>query len=220
MFAVIFQVHPAEDKRTVYLELAKSLKPELENIDGFIDNERFESRLRPGWFLSLSTWRDEKSVIRWRTQAAHHLAQGKGRAEIFSDYHLRVGEITADTNPPISLRETRFDTTEAGRSPLCTMTELTPIDGSSLPNDDALLGHLGLTQSTPGLEAAEVFESIYNPGKILILGSWLQPGAALPDGPITGVSSARHRSVRIIRDYAMFDRRETPQYFPEVPRRT
>jgi hypothetical protein len=26
----------------------------------------------------------------------------------------------------------------------------------------------------------------------------------------------RHRAVRVIRDYGMFDRREAPQYYPEV----
>ena len=44
-----------------------------------------------------STWADEKAVIRWRTHAMHHGVQEKGRFEVFEDYHLRVGEITADT---------------------------------------------------------------------------------------------------------------------------
>ena len=44
--------------------------------------------------LSLSTWRDEKALIRWRTQATHHTqGQERGRFEIFADYHLRVGEV-------------------------------------------------------------------------------------------------------------------------------
>jgi len=89
MFAVIFEVHPADGQRDAYLAHAKELKPEIEAIDGFIDNERFESRGRSGWVLSLSTWRDEKSVIRWRTHAKHHFTQEAGRSEIFSDYHLR-----------------------------------------------------------------------------------------------------------------------------------
>src|SRR6266576_2356358 len=37
-----------------------------------------------------STWRDEKSVVRWRTEGEHHVVQEKGRFEIFRDYHLRV----------------------------------------------------------------------------------------------------------------------------------
>src|SRR3977135_2982239 len=71
MFSVIFEVHPRREKFDLYLDLAKGLKPILEGIDGFIDNERFESARRPGWILSHSTWRDEKSVVRWRTVAKH-----------------------------------------------------------------------------------------------------------------------------------------------------
>ena len=84
MFAVVFQVHPAEGKKEEYLELAKHLKPILESIDGFIDNERFESKRRQGWVLSLSTWRDEKAVVRWRSQGEHHRIQGVGRDHVFS----------------------------------------------------------------------------------------------------------------------------------------
>jgi heme-degrading monooxygenase HmoA len=72
MFSVIFEVLPNGGRKDDYLELAKHLKPILEKIDGFVDNERFESQLRPGWVLSHSTWRDEKSVVRWRTEGEHH----------------------------------------------------------------------------------------------------------------------------------------------------
>ena len=75
MFAVIFEVHPNDGRKDDYLDLAKHLKPILEKIDGFVDNERFESKLRPGWVLSHSTWRDEKSVVRWRTEGEHHVVQ-------------------------------------------------------------------------------------------------------------------------------------------------
>ena len=111
MFAVIFEVQPKKGRQDQYLELAKFLKPELERIDGFIDNERFASRQIEGRVLSLSTWRDEKAVIRWRTLAVHHGVQEKGRTEVFADYHLRVGEITSDTQVPAgqSLKEQRLD---------------------------------------------------------------------------------------------------------------
>jgi hypothetical protein len=44
MFAVIFIVQPKAGQFDGYLNLAKLLKPELEKIDGFIDNERFGSQ--------------------------------------------------------------------------------------------------------------------------------------------------------------------------------
>ena len=58
MFAVIFEVKPKKERKDDYLALAKTLKPELEKIDGFIDNERFGSKRTEGLVLSLSTWRD------------------------------------------------------------------------------------------------------------------------------------------------------------------
>jgi heme-degrading monooxygenase HmoA len=90
MFAVIFEVQPKKERWDEYLELAKKLKPKLEAIEGFIDNERFESKKTQGRVLSLSTWRDEKAVVRWRTHGEHHGVQEKGRFEVFEDYHLRV----------------------------------------------------------------------------------------------------------------------------------
>src|SRR5229473_2971777 len=99
MFSVIFEVHPKKERFGLYLALAKDLKPILEGIDGFVDNERFERARRPGWVLSHSTWRDEKSVVRWRTVAKHHETQQRGRDEVFQDYHLRVGEVVSDTAP-------------------------------------------------------------------------------------------------------------------------
>ena len=94
MFAVLFEVQPKSEKWDEYLGIAKMLKPELEAIDGFVENVRYRSLTRPGWLLSLSIWRDEKALVRWRTQAVHHGAQERGRFEIFGDYHLRVGELT------------------------------------------------------------------------------------------------------------------------------
>jgi heme-degrading monooxygenase HmoA len=71
MFSAIFEIFPKRERFDEYLALAKHLKPILEKVDGFVDNERFESRGRPGWILSHSTWRDEKSLVRWRTTGEH-----------------------------------------------------------------------------------------------------------------------------------------------------
>src|SRR5215471_19982450 len=100
MFAVIFEVQPKQGKFDEYLSLAKYLRPKLDAIDGFIDIDRFGSKRMTARVLSLSTWRDEKAVVRWRTQSDHQAVQRKGRFEIFEDYHLRVGEVIADTTPP------------------------------------------------------------------------------------------------------------------------
>lgn len=96
MIAVIFEVSPQEGHTQAYLGLAASLRPLLENIDGFISIERFESLSEPGKILSLSFWRDEKAVEAWRMLEAHREAQAKGRAEVFKDYRLRVATVLRD----------------------------------------------------------------------------------------------------------------------------
>ncbi len=214
MFAVIFEVQPKEARFDEYLELAKGLKPKLEAIDGFIDNERFKSLRDPRWLVSLSTWRDEKAVIRWRTQAEHHGVQEKGRFEVFEDYHLRVGEFYSDTKTPVTTQQ-RFDETEIGEAKVVTLTE---VEFNNKVPGDALAAELGLDRNRGGVVGQETFESITVPGKFLLLVSWCDVKAAEGFAPKlpTAAKSLRHRSVRIIRDYGMYERREAPQFYPEV----
>jgi heme-degrading monooxygenase HmoA len=219
MFAVIFEVQPKQERWNDYLDLAGMLRPELEKIDGFIDNERFTSLLDRGRVLSLSTWRDEKAVIRWRTLAVHHHAQEKGRSSIFADYHLRVGEVVADTHAPggRGLPQQRFDETETGAAKLVTITELrTP--GDSGAGSDAPPTDLGLpTGETSSIVSHEAFTGITDPAKSLLLVSWRDHAAGEQWQPdTTGGIDIRHRAVRVIRDYGMHDRREAPQYYRAV----
>jgi heme-degrading monooxygenase HmoA len=219
MFAVIFIVQPKKDHFDDYLSLAKFLKPDLERVDGFIDNERFGSKRTEGRVLSLSTWRDEKAVIRWRTLGIHHEVQEKGRFEVFEDYHLRVGEIVADNEIPRGqkLHELRFDGTEIGNAKVMTISELSPTKGEK-PGSTDLVTDLRLPQSgIDGVIDHEVFESIYNPGKLLLLVAWRDEAAAEHWEPRTlRGAKLRHRSVQVIRDYGMSDRREAPQFYPDV----
>jgi len=96
MIAVILEVTPAVGRAQEYLDLAASLRPLLETIDGFISIERFQSLSEPGKVLSLSFWRDEAAVARWRGLEPHRLAQAAGRAGVFQDYRLRVAEVVRD----------------------------------------------------------------------------------------------------------------------------
>ena len=118
MFSVIFEVLPNNENWDDYLDNAKMLRSELEQEEGFVDNVRYKSLTRDGWILSLSNWRDEKSLVRWRTRMRHHEVQQKGRDEILADYHLRVGQITADNQVPAGVRprgaEARRDRSRRG----------------------------------------------------------------------------------------------------------
>ena len=222
MFAVLFEVHPRPERFDDYLGIAKMLKPELERIDGFIDNIRYRSLTRTGWLLSLSDWRDEKAVVRWRTQAKHHGAQEKGRMEVFRDYHLRVGQLTRDTRVPAgyALEEQRLDATEIGSGTTVTLIDAKrPAEWVKASDAKTVAAWLGLEQGAVGLVAWDAFDAVLTPGDIILMLTWRDGAAAeafesaleLPDG-------ARLRRVRVVRDYGMFDRREAPQYYPERPR--
>ena len=96
MLAVIFEVIPAPGRREEYLNLAAQLRPELEKIDGFISVERFASLTNENKLLSLSFWRDEEAVRRWRNLAGHREAQALGRSGVFADYRLRIASVVRD----------------------------------------------------------------------------------------------------------------------------
>ncbi len=94
MIAVIFEVQPAAGRHQTYLDTAADLRAQLEAIDGFLSVERFESLSTPGKLLSLSFWRDEAAVARWRTLPEHRAAQAAGRAGVFAGY--RVAAVLRD----------------------------------------------------------------------------------------------------------------------------
>ena len=96
MHVVIFEVEPKEGGKDSYLEIAAELRAELEQQDGFISIERFQSLADEGRMLSLSFWRDAEAINNWRANAEHRLAQAEGRREIFNDYRIRIAEVVRD----------------------------------------------------------------------------------------------------------------------------
>ena len=223
MFSVIFEVLPNKANWDDYLDNAKMLRPDLEKVSGFVDNNRYRSLTREGWILSLSNWRDEKSLVRWRTHMRHHEVQQKGRDQILADYHLRVGQITADDHVPAgyALTEQRLDKTVVGEGTAITLINAVRPPGlkeTSEPDD--LAKQLGLKPWTRASVSWDLFDAVLTPGDLILMMVWktaanadaFARSAAVPEG-------GRLRHVRIIRDYGMFDRREAPQYYPAVERR-
>ena len=96
MIAVIFEVEPAEGRQAEYLDIAAEMRPLLDQIDGFISVERFQSLTDPKKILSLSFFRDEEAIRQWRTLSAHRSAQTKGRAGLFQGYRLRIAGVLRD----------------------------------------------------------------------------------------------------------------------------
>ncbi|MEZ4523651.1 MAG: antibiotic biosynthesis monooxygenase [Thermomicrobiales bacterium] len=96
MMAVIFEVFPAEGEKQTYLDIAAELRPLLDDIDGFISIERFQSLTDPDKILSLSFWEDERAIQTWRERLEHRDAQIRGRTGIFSNYRLRIAGVVRD----------------------------------------------------------------------------------------------------------------------------
>jgi heme-degrading monooxygenase HmoA len=96
MMVVIFEVLPHDGQQQAYLDAAAALRPLLEKVDGFISVERFQSLTQPDKLLSLSFWRDEEAVARWRNIEQHRGTQALGRKSVFQDYRIRVASVMRD----------------------------------------------------------------------------------------------------------------------------
>ena len=71
----------------------------VQEVDGFISVERFQSLTNENKLLSLSYFHDEKAVEDWRNLVAHRKAQAKGRDKLFQNYRLKVASILRDYGP-------------------------------------------------------------------------------------------------------------------------
>ena len=96
MITVIFEVWPVAERAHEYFDIAAELKPRLQEIEGFISIERFESLATKGKYLSLSFWRDEEAIRAWRNLEVHRQAQATGRESVFAEYRIRVASVIRD----------------------------------------------------------------------------------------------------------------------------
>jgi len=143
---------------------------------------------------------------------------------VLADYHLRVGEITFDSHLPagMTLKQQRTDETEVGRGPMATIITAKRLDGH--PNTAAAsAADLGLDLATdPALIEWDVYDAVLAPGDLALMLVWKDAAAAESfvekKGPHVPASH-RVRNIRIVRDYTMEDRREAPQYYPQVQHR-
>jgi heme-degrading monooxygenase HmoA len=188
MFAVVFEVLPTENGYQRYLDFAAALRPRLDDIDGFLSVERFRSLNKPGWILSLSLWRDEAALVRWRGDGPHHAAQRAGREEIFADYRLRVVQILDEKER----KKRACDRAQIG------LHEHAPADGDrvahrfeSLTNAGKLLALREFANTDSALAwEAEAAKDAVSPQRVL--------------------------RAATVRDYGRFDRHQAPQTFPDV----
>lgn len=90
MIAVLFEADAVPKHQARYLQLAGELRPELDNVKGFISIERYQSLSSEGKILSLSWWENEEAVLEWKKNMQHQAAQKEGQQTIFAQYRIRV----------------------------------------------------------------------------------------------------------------------------------
>jgi heme-degrading monooxygenase HmoA len=211
LFAVVFEVKPDPARKDEYLQIAAGLRPALEKIPGFLENERFRSSQREGYLLSLSLWDNEKAVVHWRTLEPHHAAQVRGREGVLEDYRIRVGEVTrvAGRFADRSVNWMRQDQTEIGQAKALTIIDGALAEGSSL-------NPLASTTHPQALDS-DVFQHLNTAERSAFLAGWRtqQDADNFAEAAIrSNDAGANIYAIRIVRDYSLKDRREAPTYFP------
>jgi len=207
MLALFFEVHPKPEGYQRYLDMAAALKPQLEQIDGFIAIDRYRSLAREGWVLSHSIWRDEAALTTWRVHEPHHRAQEAGRSAIFQDYRLRIAEVLREEQPGKPAWQPQR--LSAYNDPAHRAPRYVVVAESASDKFDALPG------VTP-----EAWASLNRPGEFVHVMSApdLPTALELTENCRLGAPAYRYRICEVERDYGMYDRAEAPQYYPAVIR--
>jgi heme-degrading monooxygenase HmoA len=199
MIALFFEVLPRAGHQDTYFEIAASLRPELDKNPGLIFIDRYRSIDRPGWILSHQYWRDEASMVRWRTNARHYLAQTAGRHQHFADYRLRVARVIVDAAPGHAAIET---------------TELAAYNDPALTAPRYVVAIVRTRPERP-IDDGEDFSSVYRPGEhaTLVVPRDRAEGEFMVRNAVTASGIAWARLCLVSRDYGMHERAEAPQVF-------
>src|SRR6478672_9803402 len=152
MIGLFFEVETKPGHRDQYLDLAASLKPDLEAIGGCRFIERFKSLTRQDLLLSYQIWQDEGALTAWRVHGQHHKVQELGRERVFADYRIRIAQVIHEARPgrPVWQPERRTPYNDPARRPP-TYVLAAESDNARLPVDTDW--------------RRDAFESVYREGR-------------------------------------------------------
>ncbi len=207
MIGLFFEVQTKPGHRDQYLDLAASLKPELEAMGGCLFIDRFRSLTRENLLLSYQIWQDEAALTAWRAHAFHHQVQTIGRERVFSDYRIRVAQVIHEARPgqPIWHPERRTPYNDpARRQP--TYVLAAESKRATLPVETGW--------------RRDDFASVYRDGYFAHLIDLPDHQSGVEFGPRLFADSTIEyfRIFDVMRDYGMYERTEAPQYYPPVKR--
>ena len=89
-YAVIFSSQRGEEDRG-YGEMAARLEELAEKQSGFLGMET--TRDQQGFGITVSYWKDEESILSWKGEATHLLAQKLGKTRWYEHYRLRIARV-------------------------------------------------------------------------------------------------------------------------------
>ena len=101
MIIVVFEFNVNKGREKDYFLEVEKLQTEIQNAEGFIGVDRFESNKTKGYYVSVSSWKDEQSVNKWHKNSKHAIAQNLGKKEIFKSFRIRVAKVFRDYNDKI-----------------------------------------------------------------------------------------------------------------------
>lgn len=193
MFAVIFELAPKPDRLTEYSQILRQMRPQVEQIPGFISSERFASREPAGRFMVVSLWADERAIATYRANQFHHSQQMKARTELLNDYRLSVGRVVSDGG------------------------EVVPPSRFGDPEPRRYVALAAGPASRFNQPSGMWYDSMYEPGKALVTRD-----ASLESVPMVFAEMRRSgalevKLIAISRDYGMFEREDAPQFMPAPP---
>ena len=205
MIGLFFEVQTRPGHRDQYLNLAASLKPELEAIGGCLFMDRFRSLTQENLLLSYQIWQDEAALTAWRAHAHHHEVQTIGREKVFSDYRIRVAQVIHEARPerPVWQPERRTPYNDPARRPP-TYVLVAESKSATIPVDTEW--HHG------------AFASVYRDGYFAHLIDVPDHQSGVEFGPrlFADPTIEYFRVFDVMRDYGMYERAEAPQYYPPV----
>ncbi len=90
-FAVIFSSHRTDADAAGYAATAVQMEALARRQPGFLGVESV--RGADGFGITVSYWRDEASIRRWKMQVDHQLAQQQGRQVWYERYEVKVAKV-------------------------------------------------------------------------------------------------------------------------------
>ena len=91
IYGLFFEVQPKPGQRQAYFDHVDKLKPVLNQHEGLLWIQRYQSIDVPDLILSHQYWESEAALVAWRRNQEHRHSQTQGIKKIFANYRIRVG---------------------------------------------------------------------------------------------------------------------------------